>query len=162
VHEILIILLLYVDLPSSSSCNMTCLTNVLQSIDLFIEILNEGPSLSSCWHSCFLSGCCRVQVLNLRAATLTEVSSFVFLVPSKQTLGYYLLTYGIEPFLRSCQLYSTQELRRILWNPKSHYRVHKSPPLFLILSQIDPVHTIPSYLCKIYFNILHLPTSWSS
>jgi hypothetical protein len=32
----------------------------------------------------------------------------------------------------------------------------------IILSQIDPVHTIPSYLSKIYFNIVHPPTSWSS
>jgi hypothetical protein len=30
------------------------------------------------------------------------------------------------------------------------------------LSQIDPVHTIPSYLSKIHFNIVHPPTSWSS
>jgi hypothetical protein len=31
-----------------------------------------------------------------------------------------------------------------------------------ILSQIDSAHTIPSYLSKIYFNIVHSPTSWSS
>jgi hypothetical protein len=27
------------------------------------------------------------------------------------------------------------------------------------LSQIDPIHTIPSYLSKIHFNIVHPPTS---
>jgi hypothetical protein len=74
----------------------------------------------------------------------------------------YLLTYGAEPFLRTCQLCSTQELPSILWNPKIHYRVHRSPPLVPILSQIDPVHVIPSYLSEIYFNIVHRPTSWSS
>jgi hypothetical protein len=30
------------------------------------------------------------------------------------------------------------------------------------LSQIDPIHTIPSYLSQIHFNIVHPPTSWAS
>jgi hypothetical protein len=57
---------------------------------------------------------------------------------------------------------ATQELPSVLWNPKVHYRLHKSPLLIAILSQIDPIPTIPSYLSKINCNIVHPPTSWSS
>jgi hypothetical protein len=68
------------------------------------------------------------------------------------------LTHGAEPFLRSCQF----ELPSVLWNPNVHYGVHKRPPPVPIPSQIDPIPTIPSYLSKIHFNIVHPPTSWSS
>jgi hypothetical protein len=68
----------------------------------------------------------------------------------------------LGPSWEAANCAATQELSNILWNPKVHYRVHKSPPVVPILSQIDPIPTILSCLSKIHFNIVHRPTSWSS
>jgi hypothetical protein len=68
----------------------------------------------------------------------------------------------LSPSWEAASCAAIRELPNILQDPKGHCRVHDIPPLVLILSQIDPIPTTPSYLSKIYLDIIHPPASWSS
>jgi hypothetical protein len=44
---------------------------------------------------------------------------------------------------------ASQEILRLLWNTMVHYRVHQSPPLVRIMSQMNPIHNLRTYFIKI-------------
>jgi hypothetical protein len=49
---------------------------------------------------------------------------------------------------------ASQEIPRILWNPKFHHRMHPWPPPIPNLSQLDPVHAPTSHFLEIHLNII--------
>jgi hypothetical protein len=73
-----------------------------------------------------------------------------------------LLTPYSAVLLEELSISAGQEISRILWNPKAHYCVHKSPPLFTIQSHINPILALPNDLRSILIFFFHLRLSLSS
>ena len=61
------------------------------------------------------------------------------------------------------QFSASQEITRILLNPKFHSRIHKFPPPVSILNQLDPAHTPhPTSIRPILISSSHLRLAFAS
>ena len=78
---------------------------------------------------------------------------------------YYYYSMVQSPSWEANWFAASQEIPRILWNPKVHYRPHKRPPFVPILGQPNPVQILTSHLLEIHPNIIHpstpRPRQWS-
>ena len=82
---------------------------------------------------------------------------------TRNNVGHYFIwqiAYSMEqsPSWEANQFSASQEIPRILWNPKVHYRIHKCPPPVPILNHLDPVtpHPTPWRSILILFSHLRL------
>jgi hypothetical protein len=73
---------------------------------------------------------------------------------TKTTYNFYINNLQQSGSWQGNISWASQEIPRILWKPKVHYRINKSPLFIRIPSQINPVHVLPTNLFNIHFNII--------
>jgi len=98
----------------------------------------------------------RVLIDSVKMACDSFVPAFFKILVISPTL----LTYSMvqSPSWGANWFAASQEIPRILLNPKVHYRIHKRPPPVSILGQPSLVHIPTSHHLEIHPNIIHPST----
>ena len=129
-----------------------------KTINMSTHMPNTGPSQTgSChvWRDTGKSERAEGQKLFHTAGSSADSANV-----RRHYLLTYLLTYSMVqgPSWEANWFAASQEIPRILWNPKVHYRTHKRPPPVSILDHPNPVHIPTSHLLEIHPNIIHSST----
>jgi hypothetical protein len=122
----------------------------------FSAFYPEPDKSSTCFHTIHWRSTLILFHLFLGFSSSPFPSGFPTTIRCSPLIPAYLLTYSMEqsPSWEAKTSWATQEIPRIFMNPKVHNRIHKSPPPVPIMSQIDPVHALPSNLSQVHFNII--------
>jgi hypothetical protein len=137
-------------------------------VRLFLQLLGDFHFLfSSVSNACLL----KYLLTYWRTYLLTYVLVYLItylLTYLRTCLLSYVLTYAMQQSTswEANQFEASQEIPRILWNPKVHCRFHKYPPPVSVLIRLNPVHT-PTSHCEYFVTKMHfhrellapLPTS---
>ena len=100
-------------------------------------------------------------LLPLGFPTKTLHASLLFLIHATHTFRLILLTFDdsndiwwLSPCWKTYSTSASQEISRILWSPSVHYRIHKSPQLFRIFSQMNEI-SLPSLISPVPNSLLN-------
>ena len=136
------------DLPTVLSCRWVIIKDHRQRLNL-LYVANVEYKQNKEWIMPRYLLCVVPRQLLWVAVTTQWFGSFIEVIRHYPLLTY-LLTYSMEqsPSWKANRFAASQEIPRLLWNPKVHYRMHKC---HLSLSWASSIQSMPPH-----------PTSWRS
>ena len=128
-------------------------------LDKYPVIVNSSRYMAQLWNVCQTVG--RIYSFVLRKWLGIDTGIKVSFIVSLKTdvlrdvavdAGFGTYSMDQSPSWEANLSSASQDIPHFLWNLKVHYGIHKLPPPDPILRKINPFHTCPSHLLKIYFN----------